>query len=154
MHDRWTLFGWSIYILLLRLASFGAAPRPLPRLRGRSGLGFPSGGGCGCGGGDGGRTLGHVGRTCRSGTTVDSGVWTFVGVDFADGLIASNELLVHKAICDTSLSTHGERRPLNRRQLTLVCVLPASRGDSEGEPDRVQHGVGRHRALRSRIRRR
>jgi len=104
VHDRWTLFGWSIYILLLRLASFGATPRPLPGLRGRSGLGFPSGGGGGGGGGDG-RTLGHVGRTRQSGTTVDSGVRTFVGIDFAHGVIVSNELLVHKAIAGTSLST-------------------------------------------------
>jgi len=107
VHDRRTLFGWSIYILLLRLASFGATPRPLSGLRGRSGLGFPSGGG----GGGGGRTLGHVGRTHRSGTTVDSRVRTFVGADFAHGWIVSNDLLVHEPVGGTSLSTRGGGGP-------------------------------------------
>lgn len=44
MHDRFPLFGWSVCVLLLRLASFGATPRPLSGLRGWSGLGLPSGG--------------------------------------------------------------------------------------------------------------
>jgi hypothetical protein len=86
MHDRCTLFGWSVCILLLRLASFGATPRPLSGLRGRSGLGLPSGG----------WALGH-GGTRRGGTSIDSGVRTFIGVNFAHGRIGDNDLLVHKS---------------------------------------------------------
>ena len=81
---RFSLLGWSVRVLLFRLASLGTTSRPLSRLRGWSGLRFPS---CGC-------TFGRVGGTCRSGT-IDSGVRTFIGVDLADVRIAS-ELLVHE----------------------------------------------------------
>jgi len=97
VHDRCTLFGWSIYILLLRLASLGATPRPFSGLRRRSGLGLPSGG----------WTLGHVGRARRDGTTIDSGMRTFIDVGFANGWIISDELLVHKSVGNTSISTRG-----------------------------------------------
>lgn len=99
VHDRCTLFGWSIYILLLRLASLGATPRPFSGLRRWGGFGLPSGG----------RTLGHVGRARWGGTTIDSGMRTFISVGFANGWIVSDELLVHKSVGDTSISTRGSR---------------------------------------------
>ena len=51
----------------------------------------------------------------------------------------------------TTISELG--KTVSERQPTLVCVLPASLGDLEGEADRVQHGVAQHRAWQSRIRR-
>jgi len=84
--DRFALLGWSVYILLLRLASFGATSRPLSRLRGWSGLRFSGGGGY---------ILSHIGWT-RGGGTVDGGVRAFIGVGFANGLVVS-KLLVQES---------------------------------------------------------
>ena len=85
-YDSFALLRWSVYVLLLRLASFGATPRPLSRLRGWSGLRFSGGGGC---------VLGHIGGT-RGGGTVDGGVRPLIGVNFTNGLVVS-ELLVHES---------------------------------------------------------
>lgn len=99
MYDRCSLLGWSVRVLLLRLASFGATSRSLSRLRWRRGLKL-SCGGRRC-------ALGQVGRTGRSGTTIDSRVRTFIGVNFANGRIVRDKLLVHESVVRTPISTRG-----------------------------------------------
>ena len=96
VHDRFSLFGCNIRVLLLRLASFGATPRPLARLRGRRSIRLSS---SGC-------ILGHVCGGRRS-TTVDSGMRTLIGVDFADGRVVVDKLLVHKSEGSASISTRA-----------------------------------------------
>ena len=108
VYDRCTLFGRSVYILLLRLASLGATPRSFSGLRRRSGLGLSSDD----------WALGHVGRTRRSGTTVDSGVRTLIGVDFANGWTIGNKLLMHKSVGNRSISTWGVEVWSVRRETT------------------------------------
>jgi hypothetical protein len=95
VYDGFSFLGRSVYILLLRLASFGATSRPLSGLRGWSGLRLP--GGC---------VLGHIRWTGRRGA-IDGGVRTFIGVDFANVLIAS-ELLVQESKGSDAGSAHGK----------------------------------------------
>jgi len=76
MHNGFSFLGWSLCILLLCLASFGATSRPLSGLRGWSGLRLAS---SGC-------TLGHICRARGSGT-IDSGMRAFIDVDLASVLI-------------------------------------------------------------------
>lgn len=103
LHDRLSLFGWRFYVLLLRLASFGATSRPLSGLRGWGSLGLGGGGGC---------TLGHGCRTGRSGA-IDSRVRTFVGVGLWHGRGDIGNLLVHKS--------EESERWINQHDVGILC---------------------------------
>jgi hypothetical protein len=87
MHDRFPFFGLNVRILLLRLASLGAASRPLSRRWRWSGLGS-CGGGC---------ILNHnISRNWGSGS-VDSRVRAFIRAGFWYGRIDAGNLLVHES---------------------------------------------------------